>query len=452
MEALGWQARSPGRDPPGGVTSGRHPAAGGRGILDGMQLRRTPMTWAIYACGAAWASFIYLAGPMAPVLVDALGVPLAWAGLVGTAMAAGAITAAALTPAVVARLGRDATMRTGLGLLIGALVLLAVVPTALGGSAGFVTALVIVFFVAMGGGGQLNAGTARLADAHPAHSAAVITEANAAAAWVGLASPLLLGLALAAGLPWWAGVLLSLGTAMIALTWLVLAGRSAPPGPAGGHGDEDPELVLVVADEGYVTADPGHPADEAGRRRLPRVFAIAMVALFAAVATEFSMNFWGSPLIQEQTGASASTATTAMSSLVLGIAVGRTVGPRLILRFGSHTMLVAGFGLALLGFAVLWLAGSVALSVVGLFASGLGLSTVFPLVLDRGIVLSDGQPDLAMSRSSIVLGVAVATAPFVLGALGTVMSVQMAMLLVPVLVAVGVAGVLGSRPRVPARA
>jgi hypothetical protein len=32
------------------------------------------------------------------------------------------------------------------------------------------------------------------------------------------------------------------------------------------------------------------------------------------------------------------------------------------------------------------------------------------------------------------------------------MSVQMAMLLVPVLVAVGVAGVLGSRPRVPVRA
>jgi fucose permease len=417
-----------------------------------VELRRTPMTWAIYACSSAFASFIYLSGPLAPVLVDALGVQLGWAGLLGTAMAGGAVTAATMTPGVVRRVGRDRTMRLGLGLLAFALVLLTVVPTALGGPAGFVAALVIFFLVAMGGGGQLNAATARLADAHPEHSATVITEANAAAAWVGLASPMLLGLALGAGLPWWVGALLSLAVAVGALAALVLAGRRVPPGASGDRGDADPELVLVVADEGYVTADPDGRTTHARRRRLPRIFAIAMVALFSAVATEFAINFWGSPLIQEQTGATASTATTAMSALVLGIAVGRTIGPRFIARFGPHGMLLAGFGLALGGFAVLWLAGSVGLSVAGLFAAGLGLATLFPLLIDRGILLSDGQPDLAMSRASIVLGVAVASSPFLLGALGTVMSVRMAMLLVPVLVAVGVAGALGSRPRVPVRA
>ena len=45
-------------------------------------------------------------------------------------------------------------------------------------------------------------------------------------------------------------------------------------------------------------------ADRASRpaRALPRVFWLAMVALFAAVATEFAINYWGSTLIQEQTG------------------------------------------------------------------------------------------------------------------------------------------------------
>jgi len=79
--------------------------------------------------------------------------------------------------------------------------------------------------------------------------------------------------------------------------------------------------------------------------------------------------------------------------------------------------------------------------------AGLGLATLFPLVIDRGLVLADGRPELAMSRASLVLGVAVGGAPFLLGALGTVVPVSTAMLLVPVIAAIGVVGVLGSRPR-----
>jgi fucose permease len=171
-----------------------------------------------------------------------------------------------------------------------------------------------------------------------------------------------------------------------------------------------------------------------------------MVALFAAVATEFAITFWGSTLIQDQTGASASAATSAMSAVVAGIAIGRTAGSALTARLGRHRMLLGGFVLALVGFGILWSAGTLGLAIVGLAIAGLGLATLFPLVLDRGIVLSDGHPDLAMSRSSLVLGLAAGSAPFALGALGSVMPVRTAMLLVPVVALLGLVGVVMSRP------
>jgi len=114
-------------------------------------------------------------------------------------------------------------------------------------------------------------------------------------------------------------------------------------------------------------------------------------------------------------------------------------------------MLLGGFGLALVGFGVLWMAGTILLSVVGLLVAGLGIATLFPLMLDRGMVLSAGRPDLAMARSSLVLGLAVGSAPFALGALGSVMPVRTALLLVPVVVVVGLLAVVASRPQVPER-
>lgn len=135
-----------------------------------------------------------------------------------------------------------------------------------------------------------------------------------------------------------------------------------------------------------------------------------------------------------------------MAASVAGVAVGRTIGSGLTVRLGSHRMLIGGFVGALGGFAILWTAATLSMAVAGLFVAGLGIATLFPLILDRGIVLSAGNPDLAMSRASLVLGLAVGSAPFALGALGSVMSVSSALLLVPVVAVVGLGAVLASRP------
>ena len=415
-----------------------------------MELRRTPITWAIYGMNAAWASFIYLSGPIAPILAEELGVPVGAAGLVGTALAAGMATASVTGPAAVARFGRDLTARLGLAWLSLFLVGIILVPTILSGGLAFGLILVFIWLGATGGGTVLNASTARLADRHKEHSAQVITEANAAAAWVGLFSPLLLGAALGAGLGWSAGIVVCLVAIAVAFVILVLADRMTRS--AGTAGDE--RTVHHPVEPALEVIEEPPPAEEApgGPVRLPGIFWVAMVALFAAVATEFAITFWGSTLIQDQTGASASSATSAMSAVVAGIALGRTAGSALTARLGRHRMLLGGFVLAILGFGVLWTATSLLLAIVGLAVAGLGLATLFPLVLDRGIVLSAGHPDLAMSRSSLVLGLAAGIAPFALGALGAVMPVSTAMLLVPVVALLGLVGVAMSRPPAPAAA
>jgi MFS family permease len=398
----------------------------------------------MYASNGAYASFVYLSGPVSPVLTEDLGMPVASAGLIGTALALGISTASAVAPRAVRAVGRDRAIRGGLLVLAAALVGTLIVPHLSAGTVAFAAILALVWIGATGGGTVINASTARLSDLHPAHSARVITEANAAAAWVGLFSPLLLGAALGAGLGWSAGIVACLAAIAVALVILVVAGRMTRS--AGAAADEHTlhhpvEPALEVIEEPPPTqAAPGGPA------RLPRVFWVAMVALFAAVATEFAITFWGSTLIQDQTGASASAATSAMSAVVAGIAIGRTAGSALTARLGRHRMLLGGFVLALVGFGILWSAGTLGLAIVGLAIAGLGLATLFPLVLDRGIVLSDGHPDLAMSRSSLVLGLAAGSAPFALGALGSVMPVRTAMLLVPVVALLGLVGVVMSRP------
>ena len=416
-----------------------------------MQLHRTPITWAIYGVNGAWAAFIYLTGPLSPILVEDLGMSLAAAGLVGTALALGMVTASVTAPRAVRALGRDRVMRVGLVVAAAGLVGMVLVPVVVSGSVAFGIILGLVWIGATGGGSVLNASTARLSDAHPGHSARVITEANAAAAWVGLFSPLVLGAALGAGLGWEVGILACLAAVLLALVGLVVAGRlTHRPGPdgAGVHGPDPGHSHQLEVEPALEPVLVVPSSSSPSRQPLPRVFWLAMVGLSAAVATEFAINYWGSTLIQEQTGSSASAATASMSAIIVGVAIGRTAGSALTLRLGPHRMLLGGFGLALVGFGVLWMAGTLPQSVVGLFVAGLGIATLFPLLLDRGIVLSAGHPDLAMARSSLVLGLAVGVAPFALGALASVASIRVALLLVPVVVVVGLVAVAVSRPPV----
>ena len=94
------------------------------------------------------------------------------------------------------------------------------------------------------------------------------------------------------------------------------------------------------------------------------------------------------------------------------------------------------------GFIIFWFSHNMLLSLFALFAMGLGVSMQFALVSIRLIALSDGRPDLAMGRSSLAAGLAIALAPFILGLLGDNFGISRAYVMVPILIVFAVASIV----------
>jgi fucose permease len=129
------------------------------------------------------------------------------------------------------------------------------------------------------------------------------------------------------------------------------------------------------------------------------------------------------------------------------MAAGRAVGGRLARGIAAERLLASALSVALLGFAVFWLVPAAAIAVPGLFLAGLGVSLLYPLTLSLGIAVSGGRTDAASARAAFGAGIAIALAPFVLGALADQTSLARAYAIVPVLLATGAATLLTARLR-----
>jgi fucose permease len=74
------------------------------------------------------------------------------------------------------------------------------------------------------------------------------------------------------------------------------------------------------------------------------------------------------------------------------------------------------------------------ISLISLFCVGMGVSIQFALASIRLIGFSEGRPDLAIGRTSLGAGIAIAGAPFLLGVLGDSFGISRAYIMVPVLI------------------
>jgi hypothetical protein len=92
-----------------------------------------------------------------------------------------------------------------------------------------------------------------------------------------------------------------------------------------------------------------------------------------------------------------------------------------------------GLLLTIAGAFVVWSAGQPWLGGLGLLLAGLGVAGQYPLNTSVTLPLGAAAPAAAAARLTLASGVAILSAPFVLGALADLVGVASAWLLVPAL-------------------
>jgi predicted MFS family arabinose efflux permease len=374
---------------------------------------RTRLTWLVYVQLSLYAYFLYGFGPSVNLLRADLGVSRALGGLHGTALAAGAVLAGLSGRWAVARFGRGRLLWLGIGGLCAGVV---------GYCAATVLPLTLLAALVCGtcGSWVVNTANAALMEAHGARGPGALSEANALAALVGTAAPLVLGACVGIGAGWRAGLLVT----------LVLAG-------AAGY---------VFRGVRLPAPHPIDPADHpGGAHSLPPVYWITWGVLVCTIGVEFCLSLWASDLLGSRDRLSPGAATAVWSGLLLGVAISRFVGGRLTAHHSVDSVLLGALVMLLIGFGIFWLTTSAWLAAAGLIVAGTGLGVQYPLTISRAIRAAGGRSDLASARASLAAGVAVGGGPFLLGALADRYGTHTAFLMVPVLILLALTGLTVSR-------
>ena len=280
--------------------------------------------------------------------------------------------------------------------------------------------------IGLAGGLALNVSTTVLQEHHGRFGAAVLTLANAAAAGVGLVTPLVVGAATALGLTWRAALILVVPFAAAAF---VLIGRQRAV----------PAYAARPAGDGRFSL-----------RGFPGAYWPAVLAVVCAVAIEFSLITWTPDLLVQRTGMSPGTASGMVSAVVGGMALGRLILAPLARRWPPLILFLVGVAVTLAGWALAWLSMSAALSVAGLLILGVGLGGQYPLGATMTIIASGGRPDRAVAVLAVGVGLASGLGPFGLATLSDTVGVQAAFLVIPLLAVGAAAGVLVSARRTAA--
>ena len=341
-------------------------------------------------------------GPAQSLLRADQGTSLTVAGLHGTAMGIASIAAGYANPRMAHRFGRERLSWIGLLIFITGLTMFVISPPVI---------LTLPATLITGFGTSIIINTMLTSMSHHYGKAAevAIPQANGIAS-IGFVSGTALIGTIAIAFPdfWRFGLLLALPVTIA--------------------------LFLVAHNKGGIE----HVPDEAGPQsgKLSRRFWISWFGFIALISGEFATSFWAAALLKDRVGTTAAISTVAIVSFGSGMGIGRWYGGLLLKRFKLDTQLLIGIAVQFLGFISFWFSHTMFLSLASLFIIGLGISMQFALASIRLISFSDGRPDLAIGRTSLAAGIAIAAAPFLLGFLGDNFGISRAYIMVPVLIVI----------------
>jgi predicted MFS family arabinose efflux permease len=148
----------------------------------------------------------------------------------------------------------------------------------------------------------------------------------------------------------------------------------------------------------------------------PRGIVLLLAGLaMATFLTEGAMLDWGALLISRKGLAGHDQAGIGYILFSIAMTIGRLSGDRLTARLGNFSMLVAGGGLAVLGFAVLLAAPLPAIALSGFLLIGLGASNVVPALFRRAGTQASMPPAFAIGAMSTLGYAGILAGPAAIG-------------------------------------
>jgi fucose permease len=365
---------------------------------------RTQRTWLTYLALGYYGYVLNGLGPVMPFLRSDLHLSYAEGSLHSSAFALGMLAAGLLGDGVVRRFGRHHAMVCGLGGLLAGSALLVAGRSAvftLGGALlmGCLGTLVLVLVPAI------------IADEHGASSAVALNEANVVSSTFAVIAPLVVG-GLAHTMFGWRTALLLGGLLLVPIAGQ-LPGLATPPR----------------------SGTRGAPAR---RGPLPPAYWAYWLLLVCCVSLEFSMIFWTADFLHTVAHVQKDTASALVSVFLVAMVIGRFAGSRLARVFRADSMILPALGVTAVGFPIYWLVGVTPVRLAGLFVTGIGISTLYPLALAQALATAPGRSAAASARATLASATAIGTAPLLLGGLADHVGIDTAYTTVAVLVVLAV--------------
>ncbi|QBD75992.1 MFS transporter [Ktedonosporobacter rubrisoli] len=373
----------------------RHLAA----LLPPSSFVRTGFTWSAYLMLGYYAFLQAALGPLALFLQAELHLTYTQTSLLPSAFALATLLVGLLGDAP-ARIFRRRTRFWGgaIGMWIG-IGLLMVSPS-------FVLALLGSFLMGAFGTVVRTAIEGGLADLHQGQRATALTEANVIASIGATSVPLFIG-----------------GWQALELGW-----RSASFVPL---------LVLIFLYWRFrhlkVPEQREQEAQKQKQHSVPFIFWLCWLAMVCSVAMEWCMIVWSAALLKNTEVLSVNEAATSVSFFFVAEVLGRLIGSRLTSKIAITPLLLVALSITALGFSLFWLSPLLPLKLGGLVLTGLGIANLYPLILSAALSINPARANATSGRFAFGVGVAIFTAPLMLGRLADVLSIQGAYSVVPVL-------------------